>query len=200
MGQLTIELAKKIKLDGFRKKGMTWRKSVENIIQVINFQSSRFNEKGSESFTINVGIYSKAIYELTWGKDGPANPQESDCIFRTRISYFRNDSRDWWWGLQTEADIRIVETEVTTLLRERVMPFFETVASEADAYQLMRNHKDRDTQYPLYQIQLGCLAVQMGDREDGLHILEKVRQSPVWGENAVKALTRLQAYSSDKLQ
>lgn len=91
-------------------------------------------------------------------------------------------------------------TDVMTLLTERVIPFFETVASEADTYQLMRNHKHRETQYPLYQIQLGCLAVQMGDREDGLHILEKVRQSPVWGENAVKALTRLQAYSSDKLQ
>lgn len=97
-----------------------------------------------------------------------------------------------------EADIEIVESDVIKLLTERVIPLFEKVASEADTYQLMRCHRDSETQYPLYQIQLACLAVHLGDPESGVRILGKVKENPVWGENAEKAMIRLQIYSRPK--
>jgi hypothetical protein len=191
MGQLTNDLAKMVKVDGFKKKGMTWRRPVGDTIQIFDIQSSRFNTKGSESFTMNVGIFSKSVYEMTWGKVGPIYPSESDCMFRTRVSYFRNNNGDWRWDLQSETDIETVGSEIMALLIDGVIPFFESIRSEVEAYQLMKKYEHQNTKYPLYQIQLGCLAILVGDRDDGVNILRKVTKMVAWGENAEKVLARL---------
>ncbi len=41
---------------GFLKKGLTWNKTVGNVVYVINIQKSKFSKEDEIDFTLNIGI------------------------------------------------------------------------------------------------------------------------------------------------
>jgi hypothetical protein len=67
---------------GFRKRGGTWHRSVDDVIHVVNLQSSQW----SKVFFVNLGVYFTAI----GSKERPA---EYSCHVRTRLSQLVPDLR-----------------------------------------------------------------------------------------------------------
>jgi len=74
-----------LKRHGFKKKEMTWNKSVDDFVQVIDFQLSSYSDEKEESFTINVGVLCTEVWKICWQKEPPKFVKEDDCFPRVRI-------------------------------------------------------------------------------------------------------------------
>ncbi|GAK77959.1 hypothetical protein JCM19296_3568 [Nonlabens ulvanivorans] len=87
-----------LKADGFKKKGRTHNKVLDNgIVQVINFQMGQFQfdnvieipglrENLYGQFTINIGVFVPELYEKIFDPKPKNFIQEYDCEIRTRLS------------------------------------------------------------------------------------------------------------------
>jgi hypothetical protein len=64
-----------LKSHGFRKKGGTWWRQLDNFIQIINIQGSQWSKR----FYLNLGVYIKELGDKEW-------PAEYDCHVRVRLS------------------------------------------------------------------------------------------------------------------
>jgi len=191
MGQLIKLLAKSIKFDGFKKENQIWRKNIGILTQIIEIQSSKYNSEVRESFTINIGIFSAKVHEMTWVKDVPVKPKEIDCIFRKRVSYFLDNQGDKWWMLQNEQDVEMLIPEIIGIFEKSIQPFFSKIDNYDSLYLILKDLDDADANYPLFKIQLACLSILIGKQSNGTAMLEDVKKDPVWGENAVKVLNNL---------
>lgn len=105
--KIFIELKDK----GFKKKGRTFNRKVdENIIQVINFQSGKYELKPNKSpaffiernlygkFTINIGVVVLPLRKLETKHDDEPKSfyQEYECLVRTRLPMLVSGEDDWW--------------------------------------------------------------------------------------------------------
>jgi hypothetical protein len=188
MGQLIKVLSKSIKLNGFKKENLIWRKIDNNFTYIIDLQSDKYNRKDDESFTFNIAIFSDKVYQMTWLKDAPEKPKDTDSAFRKRISYFLEHKGDKWWSLRSEENVKEILPEVIGILNTLVLPFFERINNYSELYNIMRDLDDQDSRYPLFQIQVACLSILIGHKSNGVAILENVKKNPVWGENAARIL------------
>lgn len=98
-----------LKTRGFRKKGRTFNREADEkgIFQVINFQSGMFpigehyevpgfRTSSYGTFTVNIGVLVKELYDMEdWHK--PTNfYQEVDCQARTRLPQLLGKKDEWW--------------------------------------------------------------------------------------------------------
>ena len=87
---------------GFKNKGRTFNRETENgIYQVINIQSGQVYSTLYGSFTINVGVMVKEIYELKNHNKPKVIYQDYDCQIRERLSQL-TIKNDFWWKLSAE--------------------------------------------------------------------------------------------------
>jgi len=63
-----------LKKKGFRKRGGTWWRHLDDFIQVVNIQGSQW----SKNFYINLGIYIRELGSKEW-------PAEPECHIRHRL-------------------------------------------------------------------------------------------------------------------
>jgi hypothetical protein len=76
--------------DGFAGSGRTFRRTVEDVVQVVNVQSSRY---GGE-FAINLALQPLAIPDALGNSPDPKKITESLCEFRRRLA---ESGADQWW-------------------------------------------------------------------------------------------------------
>lgn len=116
-----------LKRHGFKKKDMIWNKHLHGVIQVADFQLSRFNDDDKESFTINLGVFDPVVWERCWGKSSPKFVKADDCFPRLRIGQLLGDtpteSVDHWWSLNSETDEEVLGKKITELLERKCLPF-----------------------------------------------------------------------------
>jgi len=72
---LVSNLHEVLKQAGFKKKASTWRRELDNVIQVVNLQRSQY----SFSYFLNLGVFIKKLDETNLA------PQEYECHYRKRI-------------------------------------------------------------------------------------------------------------------
>ncbi len=122
---------------GFRRAGRTFRRTLRECIQVVNVQSSRWNDAREGQFTLNLGVYFPAAHAemrdlLRWSP-GTAGPTEPECTVRRRIGRLLPSNLDKWWTVRpAEPSDRVVE-EVRALLRDPALPWVERVSTLAGA-------------------------------------------------------------------
>ena len=97
LDKIQNEIFEFLKPLGFKKKGRTFNRQTEDgIYQVINIQSGQVYSTAYGSFTINLGIMVKEIYELDSYNKPKDFYQEYDCQIRERLSYL-TIKNDFWW-------------------------------------------------------------------------------------------------------
>lgn len=81
----------------FKKNGTTFNKKLNEFVQVVNIQKSKWNSPNNISFTINVGFFSEEIY-LENSNQIPKFIQNYDCqvLFRLGMIIYGND---YWYEL-----------------------------------------------------------------------------------------------------
>jgi hypothetical protein len=102
-----------LKADGFKKKGRTHNKVLDNgIVQVINFQMGQFQfdnvieipglrENLYGQFTINIGVFVPELYEKIFDPKPKSFIQEFDCEIRTRLSQ-KIFGEDKWFPISAD--------------------------------------------------------------------------------------------------
>jgi len=123
--QFSELLAPQLKKVGFRKKGRTWHRENDEVIQVFNIQGSSWD---MEDFYVNLGIYLRAI-----GSD--PRPSENHCHVQQRVPreidhdgeatlgyamgwYSDRDSRD---KLKSHIDTDSIKGPVLLALRKELL-------------------------------------------------------------------------------
>ncbi|WP_411766169.1 DUF4304 domain-containing protein [Winogradskyella sp. A3E31] len=102
-----------LKVNGFKKKGRTHNRILENgIIQVVNFQMAKYEfESVVEipgirtnlygNFAVNIGVFVPELYQLTFNQKPKAFIQEYDCEIRERINDYAS-GKEYWFSLGTD--------------------------------------------------------------------------------------------------
>lgn len=96
---IKLGIAPLLKEHGFSKRGRNFHKRFDEGIQVVNIQADKWNEGGIGRFTINLGVYFRAIALITerWPVDGM--PKEYECTIRNRLGLLMPTRDDKWWSL-----------------------------------------------------------------------------------------------------
>ena len=89
----TEALAASLAAAGFKRAGRTWRRRVENAVQVVHVQASRHNAGADGQFVLTAGVYFRALAARLGLFPPTDSPGEPDCQVRTRPM---PPGRAWW--------------------------------------------------------------------------------------------------------
>lgn len=120
---------------GFRRSGVTFRRSLASCIQVLNVQAGQRSMAGQ--FTVNIGVFFPAahaeIRELLGWAPGRAGPSEPECTVRRRVGGLLG-VEDKWWSLSPSECDRVVD-EVRSVTRDVALPSLDRCSDAAVARQ-----------------------------------------------------------------
>ncbi|QDT95258.1 DUF4304 domain-containing protein [Gimesia aquarii] len=101
-----------LKAAGYKKRGRTFYHESDDVIQVVNVQSSQGNTAELSKFTINLGVFFPLVREIS--QEPPLNglPKEYHCTLRQRIGFLMPQHDDYWWVATPLSDIDHLASEV----------------------------------------------------------------------------------------
>ena len=109
---LRLHLAPVLRADGFKGSGRNYRRTVNDMVQVVNVQGSRWGG----SFAINLGLHPLALPIRSNQPADPGKINEIDCAFRRRL---REDEKDQWWS-HDSAESAVVAVQAAAGVYQRV--------------------------------------------------------------------------------
>ena len=172
-----------LKRHGFKKKDMTWNKSVNGFTQVINFQVSTYSDDQEESFTINLGLFSPEVWKVCWQKEPPKFIKEDDCFPRIRASQLfgklSQESTDHWWRCSQGSNDNDLSNEVIALLEGKCIPFVDGLLTMQNISEL---YSSKDVKLlPIDKVYLGIIKNLTGDKVSSSELLDSVASiSKAW--------------------
>ncbi|MEQ5777143.1 DUF4304 domain-containing protein [Thalassospira sp. NFXS8] len=131
-----------LKQHGFKKKGLTWNKSNDGFVQVVNFQLSRFNSDVEKDFTINIGVFNSQVWKKCWGKEPPKVIKEEDCFPRMRVGRLLNKPTDHWWTYDANTNDSGIGKEIKGILGEKCLPFLNAMLDQNEVFRFYSVHTE----------------------------------------------------------
>lgn len=188
------EIAPLLKSAGFRKSRTVWNRATPELVQVLDLQDKKRRRlEGSAEFTLNLGLWIEEVWWCCWGKSAPAFIREIDCFPRFRIGKllydFQPRSLDRWWELNGEASLAEVGEEVSGIIKNTCLPFFNshTTVNEVLAF----SREKRPIRFPLDELCMAILEFLEGDREAAERKLSELAEDDHWGCRTREVLDRL---------
>jgi hypothetical protein len=77
--------------EGFRGSGRTFRRVINDLIQIVNIQGSVYGGR----FAVNLGVQPEAVSNVLGDVPDPHKITEPECVFRRRL---RESDADQWWS------------------------------------------------------------------------------------------------------
>ncbi len=181
-----------LKRQGFRKKGNIWNRDVGGIIHVIDIQSTMRRADGSESFTINIGVFINELWQLFWAKGAPKFIKEENCYPRFRLGFllseFDTKSRDKWWNINSQDQIESIGKELEVAFIEECLPFLNRIVSECDALEVSIN---TNFSMPVEKLSHAILLNLLGKRVESDQFIDSLISDSHWGVRATEIKERL---------
>lgn len=87
-----------LRSDGFSGSGRTFRRTINGIICIVQFQGSR----AGGSFAVNLGLQPVAILDEQETTPGAKKLSEADCEFRRRLAA---NGGDQWWSYSNQLSL-----------------------------------------------------------------------------------------------
>ena len=145
-------ITSELKAEGFRKKGTTWNRLNNDIIEVIDVQKGRIKNDGGVDFTINIGLWIEDVWRLCWDKPTLGFVKEEDCFPRFRIGFLLENYKakflDKWWVLSEKKDMPTLGAEIRSVLYEKCFPFFKQFNSSSDVLPFVETSTKHNLQAP----------------------------------------------------
>src|SRR4051812_25927905 len=97
-------LTARLKAEGFRKAGRTWRRQFgpDGAVHIVNLQGSMFSTRAQGRCALNVAIYFPVLAELL-GIGAPTDvPAEAVAHLRRRAATLLREGRDDWFDFAAE--------------------------------------------------------------------------------------------------
>ncbi|MDX3775553.1 DUF4304 domain-containing protein [Chromatiaceae bacterium AAb-1] len=187
-------IAPLLKQHGFKKKDLTWSKSKDGVVQVIDFQLSRFSTDEKEDFTINLGVFDPLVWKKCWAKEPPKFIREEDCFPRIRIGQllngFSKESTDHWWMCSAKTNEDELGKEIDNLLEEKCLPF---LGDMLDCHEVIKFYSSGSNHLmPIEKIYLAIIKNHVGDTHSSDELLsEVVAISKAWANRVVQVRSQL---------
>jgi len=161
-------LFKNLKDYGFRRRSPNLWREVEDVIQMLHFQSSQWGTKSKGNFTINVAVTHPELFSLWTGRPFPANPATATWPLVQRIGHII-DGRDVWWDVDESTDAKILGTKISESYLNLLLNWldqYSSLKSIESALSTFTKYGDvpgvHEAQVPLIQ---AIIAKVHGDRE-----------------------------------
>jgi hypothetical protein len=139
----------------FSRKSSTWRRDIGEFVDVIEFRRL----PGSNQFTVNVGVLTKSVSEIAWGKKVPESPVAPDCTVHDQVARIHSD-RDGWWDVNDPTSL----TEIAELVVNTAIPFLDQMHSRERQIQYLRERTAyRNSLMPIYE---AILMFECGERDE----------------------------------
>lgn len=128
-----------LKQKGFRRQGMTFSLTQNDLIFFIQIQSSPYSTTAIWMFTLNIGIVSLKLCQLT----DIAKPTYLDSHWRKRIGFYLNPPSDKWWSVSNNKSFESSKKEIIELLEREVLPdiFSFQTTEDLQAFWLQGNYQ-----------------------------------------------------------
>jgi hypothetical protein len=129
------KLTSDLKERHFKKKGNVFSLSNGDLTYFIGLQSSQSSTADFLKLTVNTEIASAIISKL----DDIGLPIEHQRHYNRRIGAYLDDKQDKWWTVQSIDSAEKAASEISSIVREKVLPNFDTLKSTSDLAALWRN-------------------------------------------------------------
>lgn len=182
--------------EGFAKKGRTWNRRQDDLIQAVDVQEAPYGDARDTSFTLNLGICAPMAYSLCWGRPPPVFMKETDCQLRKRVgellSLSTKGAIDHWWDLGVGIDAEAIGEEVATVIRGRVLPYLNSVNS-LEALRAELGHQTSFRRYEAWTfIYSAIITAMLGDINGARQELSRVRSAHAgWAERVDAVLKNM---------
>ena len=151
---------------GFVKRQATWNRRRTTFIEVIDVERSKFGDL----VTVNAGVLNVKVHEAFAGTVVPSFVREPICHVRTRIGRLLTGTDKWW-----PVDDPMTATEITSLVKSRVLPFLDSMRSMQDMEHFLVRQRVTTKRYPPPVIYLALLVNELGDQPRACGLLEDLR-------------------------
>lgn len=187
-----------LKQYGFRKKELTWYRTRDGLVQVVNFQLSRFNNSEEESFTINLGVFNPLIWRKCWAKESPKFIREEDCFPRIRIgqllSSTTGEAVDHWWTCHESTNGEVLGSEINKVLEEKCLKFLDDMLNCEQVARFYSSHFNH--LMPIEKIYLAITKSCLGDIHSSHDLLNEVGAiSVAWANRVEQVRSQLSSES-----
>ena len=103
---IRLDLAKRLKADGYRKSGRTFYLADDSRTAVVNVQGSKSNLGDEGTFTVNLGVYFPDVAQITNAIPFTGRfPREYNCTIRKRVGKLMSDGNDFWWSVNSDRGV-----------------------------------------------------------------------------------------------
>jgi hypothetical protein len=126
---IKLGIAPLLKENGFSKKGRNFHKAAGEAIQVVNIQADKWNQGYTGQFTINLGVYFRAISEISERSIVDGLPKEYDCTIVNRLGFLMPTQDDKWWSLGDGVEDEQVASDVADALKECGLPWLQSAST-----------------------------------------------------------------------
>lgn len=189
---IRLYIAPFLKRLGFKKKGTTWNREVNGVVHVIDIQTTKARADGTESFTINIGVFINELWQIFWNDGVPPFVKEENCYPRFRLGYllsgFDPKRRDQWWQFQSEEDIEKIWKELDVIFREKCLPFFDQIENVSDALDISVRAIPN---MPAEKLSHAILLNMAGKKAEGDRVIDDLLSDSYWGSRASEISERL---------
>lgn len=117
-----------LKEDGFRGSGRTFRRVINDWIQVVNFQGSMYGGQ----FAINLGLHHVHLPIISGPILNPEKIREYECGFRRRLS--DSDLDKWWKHDSTESSMDAAVTDAAEVYLSVGRPLLNNLGALESAF------------------------------------------------------------------
>ncbi|MGN9906378.1 DUF4304 domain-containing protein [Phytohabitans sp. LJ34] len=113
---------------GFKGSGARYRLDDEECLAQLGFQSSAYNTSASLSFTLNLSVVSRLVWESARREQPylPTSPSPNvfygTYVWQRRIGQLMPTQSDLWWDLEHDADPAAVADAVVTAVHDYGLP------------------------------------------------------------------------------
>jgi len=100
--------------EGYRKAGSVFSRTSEDVVHLVEIQSSRSNTDFQARFTVNIGVFASAV-EHADIRD-TARPSIPGAHWRWRLGSLSPEKKDVWWESSTLAESEAAAHQITDRL------------------------------------------------------------------------------------
>lgn len=129
---IDASIGPRLRAEGYRKgrARSRYQRPAPDMCRVIEFQRSDASSSGREKFTVNLGVWSRAV-GLATGTTRLVCPTWSDCHIGLRLGELGSNRAEMWWWIDPRAVELDVSTAVVAALEEDGFPFLDQVGTPA---------------------------------------------------------------------
>lgn len=141
--KLIDELKFIMKNNGFHKNNVTFYRKEENNYGFVNFQKS-VNKCATDKivFTINLGVFSLALWQFFSSNQELKKPSILDCQWRQRIGQLLEVKQDMWWEINENTNLEYLVGEIFKVLAGRGLPLLIRITPDRGLMEHLKQDTD----------------------------------------------------------